>query len=233
MAKVVKLVRGEGQFRLLRNRLIHEAHVRVFTVMPDNPNPQGKASLPLLNELQGWRSVELPARNVRALLSDYLRGLLVLSADFRFRPAPGQDCYLYYRKGHWSLSLIAPDEWRPHRRASYVARCELRQDATWDLQPAPDLAERDEVVAALGAVVRGFKQRLNSSPTVADGLPHFEAGLPYYRRVLASGLARSLQGSLQQLGLEAADGRQLLQDLPVPARKLRGPLETTVEENLL
>ena len=199
--------------------------------MPDNPNPQGKASLPWLNELQGWRCVEPPARDVRALLSDYLRGLLVLSADFSFRPAPGQAYHLYFRKRRWGLSLIAPDEWRPNRRAAYVARCELRHDATWDVEPAPDLDERREVLAALEAVVQGFKERLNNDSTVFDGLPHYEAGLPYYRRVLASGLARSLQGSLQQLGLEAADGRQLLQNLPVAASALRGPPAATVEEN--
>jgi hypothetical protein len=107
--------------------------------MPVNPNPQGKASLPLLNELQAWRGAEAPARDVRGLLSDYLRGLLVLSADFSFRPAPGRDCYLYYREGRWTLSLIAPDEWRPHRYACYVAQCELRRDATWDVKPAADL----------------------------------------------------------------------------------------------
>ena len=159
--------------------------------MPVNPNPQGKASLPLLNELQAWRGAEAPARDVRGLLSDYLRGLLVLSADFSFRPAPGRDCYLYYREGRWTLSLIAPDEWRPHRYDCYVAQCELRRDATWDVKPAADLQERIEVVDALAALVWGFQQRLQNSAMVADSLPHYEASLPYYRRVLASGLARS------------------------------------------
>jgi hypothetical protein len=200
--------------------------------MPVNPNPQGKASLPLLNELQAWRSAEAPVRDVRGLLADYLRGLLVLSADFSFRPAPGRDCYLYYREGRWTLSLIAPGEWRPHRYAWYVAQCELRRDATWDVRPAADLEERSEVVDALGAVVRGFQQRLQPSALVADSLPHYEAGLPYYRRVLASGLARSLQGSLRQLGLEAADGQQLLANLQASGDALRGPLNLSGAENL-
>jgi hypothetical protein len=200
--------------------------------MPVNPNPQGKASLPLLNELQAWRSAEAPVRDVRGLLADYLRGLLVLSADFSFRPAPGRECYLYYREGRWTLSLIAPGEWRPHRYAWYVAQCELRRDATWDVRPAADLEERSEVVDALAAVVRGFQQRLQTSALVADSLPHYEAGLPYYRRVLASGLARSLQGSLRQLGLEAADGQQLLANLQASGGTLRGPLNLSGAENL-
>ena len=171
-------------------------------------------------------------RDVRGLLADYLRGLLVLSADFSFRPAPGRDCYLYYREGRWTLSLIAPGEWRPHRYAWYVAQCELRRDATWDVRPAADLEERTEVVDALAAVVRGFQQRLQSSALVADSLPHYEVGLPYYRRVLASGLARSLQGSLRQLGLEAADGQQLLANLQASGDALRGPLNLSGAENL-
>ena len=200
--------------------------------MPVNPNPQGKASLPLLNELQAWRSAEAPVRDVRGLLADYLRGLLVLSADFSFRPAPGRDCYLYCREGRWTLSLIAPGEWRPHRYAWYVAQCELRRDATWDVRPAADLEERTEAVDALAAVVRGFQRRLQTSALVADSLPHYEAGLPYYRRVLASGLARSLQGSLRQLGLEAADGQQLLANLQASGGALRGPLNLSGAENL-
>mgnify|MGYP001820421864 FL=1 len=171
-------------------------------------------------------------RDVRGLLADYLRGLLVLSADISFRPSPGRDGYLYYREGRLTLSLIAPGEWRPHRYAWYVAQCELRRDATWDVRPAADLEERTEVVDALAAVVRGFQQRLQTSALVADSLPHYEAGLPYYRRVLASGLARSLQGSLRQLGLEAADGQQLLANLQASGGTLRGPLNLSGAENL-
>jgi len=178
--------------------------------MPDNPNPQGKASLPLLRELQAWRSREAPTRAVRDVLADYLTGLLVLSAEFSFRPVPGRAYHLYYRQDRWQLSLIAPDEWRPSRQRCYVGQCELRHDATWSVLPAPALEERSEVIAALETLQQGFHTRIGGTPALADSLPHYESTLPYYRRVLASGLAHSLHTSLERLGLERASSQELL-----------------------
>ncbi|MEM1112813.1 MAG: DUF2452 domain-containing protein [Pseudomonadota bacterium] len=178
--------------------------------MPDNPNPQGKAALPLLADLQSWRGTAAPARNARDVLVDYLSGLLVLSADFNFRPVPGKPYHLYFRDGQWQLSLVAPGEWRPPRWGAFAAYCELGLDATWTVEPAGDLSEKPELVMALRQFRAGFEARLAAAETVEGDLPHFEAHLPYYRRVMASGLASSLQYSLKRLGLANASGRALL-----------------------
>ncbi len=187
--------------------------------MPDNPNPQGKAALPLLQDLQALRRAPTPRRSARDVLVDYLSGLLVLSARFNLRPVPGQAYHLYYRGGEWQLSLIAPDEWHPPRRDCYAARCVLAADASWSIEPDEGLAARRDIVSALRQFQADFEARLAQVPTLADDLPHYEATLPYYRRVMAAGLASSLRRSLQQLGLEQVSGAQLL---PEASRLLPG-----------
>lgn len=190
--------------------------------MPINPNPQGKANLPLLSNLQAWRTATVPDRSVRDLMVDYLTGLLVLSSEFSFKPVPKRSYYLYYRQERWQLSLIGPGEWRPSRHQCFAARCRLQYDATWAIEPAADIDQRPEMVAALRAYRRGFEERLRTSQTIQSDLPHYDRTLPYYRRVLASGLASSLQASLQTLGLQHADGQvllsQLQQEVSLPQR---------------
>ena len=183
--------------------------------MPDNPNPQGKADLPLLSELQAWRSgpgreTSLPARTPRGVVVDYLSALLVLSAEFNFRPVLGKQYHLYFRDQQWQLSLVAPGEWRPSREQNYVAACELQADASWQIEPAQGLDQRPELLSALAGFEQHFRERVQGATTIVEGLPHYESRLPYYRRVLASGLASSLQRSLVQLGLEQATSEQLL-----------------------
>ena len=183
--------------------------------MPDNPNPQGKADLPLLSELQAWRSglgqtASLPTRTPRAVVVDYLSALLVLSAEFNFRPVLGKQYHLYFRGQQWQLSLVAPDEWRPSREQTYVAACQLQADASWQIEPAQGLDRRPKLLIALAGFEQHFRERVQAANTIVEGLPHYESQLPYYRRVLASGLASSLQRSLVQLGLEKATSEQLL-----------------------
>ena len=197
----------------IAGKIIHCGTASVHTDMPNNPNPQGKASLPLLSNLQAWRNAVVPHRSVRDLMVDYLTGLLVLSSEFSFKPVPQRSYYLYYRQGRWQLSLIGPGEWRPSRHRCFVARCRLQYDATWAIEPAADIDQRPDMVAALRAYRHGFEQRVRASQTIQSDLPHYDRTLPYYRRVLASGLASSLQASLETLGLQHADGQALLNQL--------------------
>lgn len=177
------------------------------------PNPQGKAALPHLNELQQWRGAEAATSSPQRLLVDYLCGLLVLSADFSFKPVAGAVYHLYFREQRWTLSLIAPDEWRPSRAPDYVATCELQQDATWRIRPATNLTDKPAILQALSAFEVAFRERVNTAGRLVDDLPHYERSLPYYRRVLASGLASSLTHSLRTLGLEEDSGTQVLSSL--------------------
>jgi len=179
--------------------------------MQGQANPQGKAALPQLAELQQWRTAATPAADVETLLAHYLCGLLVLSADFRFKPRPGPTYYLYYRNQRWQLSLVAPEEWRPQRCSDYAASCVLHLDATWEINPAPDLAKRQTVLDALLAFEQAFRNRLRCAANLSSDLPHYEHSLPYYQRVLASGLASSLEHAARGLQLAHHSGARLLE----------------------
>ncbi|GEM_PF-317501 len=174
------------------------------------PNPQGKAALPLLGELQAWRDVATNASTPEQVMVSYLCSLLVLSSEFSFKPVPCTDYHLYYRAERWSLSLIAPQEWRPARWREYAGRCQLQRDATWRITPAADMAGNKPLCDALIAFEEAFRERFLTADNVADDLPHYEAALPYHRRVLASALASAVARSLGQLGLGHASGRELL-----------------------
>ena len=136
-----------------------------------NPNPQGKAALPHLGELQAWRDVDVRAANPEKVVVDYLCGLLVLSADFSFKPVPGPTYHLYLREGCWQLSLVAPEEWRPTRWHDYVAGCELQHDATWRISPADGLEKRRVILEALFAFEQAFRERMQSAQKLVDDLP--------------------------------------------------------------
>ena len=178
--------------------------------MKINPNPQGKAALPLLDELRHWNQGAATEKSARDILGDYLASLLVLSAEFNFRPVPGREYYLYYRAGHWQLSLLSPSDWGSSRQGDFAGACVLRPDATWSITLCETLAQREELLSALKAFQRAFGENLDSDTAMAEGLPYFERHLPYYRKVLAFALSHSLSTSLGALGLQHSSGRQLL-----------------------
>ena len=59
--------------------------------------------------------------------------------------------------------------------------------------------------------MEGFIDALDSDLPLMDNLPFHVAGLPFYPRLFASALARSLRNTLEQDGLIRASGRKLLQ----------------------
>ena len=90
---------------------------------------------------------------------------------------------------------------------------------TWSLEVLADLAEEPALRDALAAFHRGFLELLESHQFLEEGLPYYVRNLPYYRRLLAAGLASSLAGSLKlsRLGdrgvefwLDAAGAKPLL-----------------------
>lgn len=184
--------------------------------MPQNPNPQGKGLTPVLDEWRGAQPAQVKAKPPRKVLADYFTTLLVLSADFSFKPAPGVGYYLYLRGDQWLLSLISPQEWRGRGPGPCAGRCELQRDMTWALTPADDLAEQADLVAALAAFQEGFMALLDSEAPLEESLPYYVAQLPYYRRLLAAGMAKSLDLSLALAGLSGHSGRHWLESSPLP-----------------
>ena len=165
-------------------------------------NPQGKAALPLLAALQQARPGEVFEKPARDILRDFCLSALVLGADFRFKPVPGKVYYLYYQAPRWKLSLIAPHEWTRDDGRDYVARCHLQPDTTWQVDPDPEGMEAPQVKAALSAHIEGFNNRVTEAGSVEAALPFYIPSLPYYQRVLASGLAVSLGQSILCLGTQ-------------------------------
>ncbi len=205
---------------ILSHRVMPGANLIVLTSrrlsMSKNPNPQGKGLTPVLDAWRGMQPARVRAKTPQQVLTDYFTTLLVLSAEFNFKPAPGISYFLYLRGERWILSLISPREWAGRLPGPCLGRCELQTDMTWSLTPESGIGDNAELRAALGAFQSGFIDLLDSESTLEATLPHYVAQLPYYRRLLAAGLANSLSQSLALAGLNGHSGRQWLEQAPLP-----------------
>ncbi len=171
--------------------------------LPDhNPNPQGKGCVPLLQDWQANRPGMLRPKTPLQIIRDYLLSALVLAANFRFRPVPGQYYYLYCDAQQWHLSLIGPGEWGERKPGEFVGSCRLQTDMTWHIE-FDNLREGSLPARRITEFIDGFTSDLSSRRSLLAGLPFYEKQLPYYRRMLATGLAASLQHSITDTGADA------------------------------
>lgn len=161
------------------------------TTPVSNSNPQGKGLVPVLGDWQQFTPRDIRATTPQRALADYFTSMLVLSAEFHFKPVIGQHYYLYYRAGRWLLSLIEPRRWHPESAGECLGQCELHSDMTWSIEPLQNTGPALPVQQAL----QRFAEQLSHHVAAESGqqiLPFCQASLPYYRRLAASGLARSL-----------------------------------------
>ncbi|MFK7828462.1 MAG: DUF2452 domain-containing protein [Congregibacter sp.] len=175
-----------------------------------NPNPQGKGLVTLLADWEASQPVAFRMREPAELLLDWFVSALVLSSEFKFRPAINQSYYLYARKGSWQLSLVAPHEWVSRDVGDCLGLCRLQQDMTWSIEAVEDLNKNPRLRAALTAVVEGFMQTLDSDDALSEKLPAYRRDLPYYQRMLATGLGKSLRVSVNRADLLSGSSRELL-----------------------
>jgi hypothetical protein len=174
-----------------------------------NPNPQGKGCVSILQDWHAFSPSSPVKKSANDILTDYCFSALVLAAQFRFKPVQGKTYYLYSDEQTWSLSLIGPQEWGDGIPGEFVANCCLQTDMTWQLefgQPRTGSPVSDR----LKGFVESFTHTLAHQDSVADELPFYVRDLPYYQRMLATGLAVSLQHSIKETGLLA-----LTQALPL------------------
>ncbi|MFT6958846.1 MAG: hypothetical protein ACJAYC_003869 [Halieaceae bacterium] len=167
-----------------------------------NPNPQGKGCVGVM---QDWALVrpQVPRQKSPGdILRDYCLSALVLSARFRFRPVLGMPYYLYCGELDWTLSLIGPQEWGHRMPGEFVANCSLQPDMTWQLEFG-ELQELSLVPERLQRFVDGFTASIPCEDSLVQGLPFYVEGLPYFQRMLATGLAVSLQHSINETGSTA------------------------------
>lgn len=175
-----------------------------------NPNPQGKGTVAVLADWQATRPREAARKSPEVLLLDWFVSALVLSARFSFRPAIGQRYWLYCREGQWQLSLVGPSEWGARRPGTCLGACELRGDMTWSLTREAGHAQDEDLQEHLVALVTGFMTSLDSDSALAEQLPGYRRELPYYQRLLATALGRSLREATGDTAHLAAPARWLL-----------------------
>jgi hypothetical protein len=159
-------------------------------------NPEGKG---LNGFLLDWYQSEpraVVAKPRPQLLAEFFTSMLVLSATFKFRPSVGTATYLYWINGKWSLSLIGPDEWSDERRAGFAGMCILQRDMTWTIAPSALLADDNPVSNAIGRFYDAFAESLNTDLTLEEILPFYIGRLPYYQRLYASALSRSMRAAV-------------------------------------
>jgi hypothetical protein len=185
------------------------------------PNPEGKGQVGFLLDWAYSTPRRVVAKRAPQLLADYFTSLLVLTAAFKFKPVFGKDYYLYVDGGEWSLSLISPEEWNDDsKRRAFVGKCVLHADSTWSIEPSANIGKGKTVDEALATFYEGFTDKLRSQRPLEDELPLYEANLPYYQRLFAAALSRSLKESLAIGGQLGADSESWLSRMPQAPERL-------------
>lgn len=176
-------------------------------------NPEGKG---LNGFLLDWYLSEpkgVVTKPQRQVLAEFFTSMLVLSATFKYRPAVGVPNYLYWVNGGWSLSLISPQEWSDERREGFAGTCVLQRDMTWTIAPSDLLAEDNPVSDAVARFYDAFAETLHTDLTLEEILPFYVGSMPYYQRLYASALSRSIRGTVtlgDQANIRCRDWRMLL-----------------------
>ncbi len=188
-----------------------------FAVAPKTAgNPEGKGTSGFLLDWYRSEPRGVVAKPRRQLLAEFFTSMLVLSAKFKFKPVVGRPSFLYWINDEWNLSLIAPDEWSTERRESYAATCTLQRDMTWTIIPAERLKERNSVSAAVGRFYDAFAETMDTDLTLEEILPFYVGKMPYYQRLYASALSRSMRAAVilgDQASTSCREWHALLPDM--------------------
>ena len=178
-------------------------------------NPEGKGVNALLAD---WRDSEpygVVAKPRPQVLAEFFTSMLVLSATMRYRPVVGAENYLYWSNGKWSLSLIAPDEWSAQKRSAFAGTCVLQQDMTWTITLSTSLKDDSPVVDAIVRFYDGFAKMMDTDLNLEDLLPFHNGQVPYFQRLYASALSRSIRAAVtlgEQVKMSGREWRSALPD---------------------
>ncbi len=203
----------------MEDALVDSQSTSALTVEPP-VNPDGKGISGVMRDWYHTQPRGVRAKPRRQLLSELFTSMLVLSARFRFRPRIGVPGYLYWIDGEWSLSLVAPDEWSDERRAGFAGTCLLQRDMTWTIVPAEQLAEDNPVSDAVRRFYDAFVEMLDTELTLEEVLPFCSGRNPYYQRLQASAMSRSLRASLELGNQESIACRRWRTLLPRQQREM-------------
>ncbi|MEL6868328.1 MAG: hypothetical protein AAFO81_00880 [Pseudomonadota bacterium] len=154
------------------------------------------------------------------VLAEFFTSMLILSAEFKYKPAIGANNYLYFIDERWELSLIPPEQWTQQRQDGYAGLCRLLTDRTWTIVPSGQLTEDTPVADAVRRFYDGFRLAMDTDGTLEDVLPFFAGKFSYYRRLNANALSRSIRAAttlsgdrnkpVREWALQLPSARQLL-----------------------
>lgn len=170
------------------------------TTITEPVNIDGKGANGFMLDWYRSEPQGIVAKPERQVLAEFFTSMLVLSARFKYRPAPGVSNYLYLVDGHWTLSLIAPEEWSEERRAGFVGTCTLQPDMTWTITPSARLRESGPVADAVSRFFDAFAEMLDTDATLESVLPFYVRQMPYYQRLHANALSRSIRATVTLSG---------------------------------
>jgi len=176
-------------------------------------NPDGKGANGFLLDWYQSEPRGVVAKPQNQVLAEFFTSMLILSAKFKYKPVIGAANYLYRVDGEWSLSLIAPGEWSDQRRSGYAGTCVLQHDMTWTIAPSELLQEDNAVSDAIGRFYDAFAETLDTDLTLEEILPYYVDKMPYYQRLYANALSRSVRGTVtlgDQRSVRCRDWQQLL-----------------------
>ena len=177
--------------------------------MPDNPNPQGKGMVPLLQGLDRHRLDRLlPPKKIDQVQMELFTSMFVLKSDIRFNPVPDQPYFLYQTDGRYKLLMVAPHEWTTPYRGRYIGECILHDDRTWSIALDPAMAHDKAFMDEITREQDKLQQALENAEKVDDVLPVFEEALGYNSRILAYILGKSLGLSMDLAGIRGLDYEQ-------------------------
>jgi hypothetical protein len=171
-------------------------------------NPDGKGFNGFMLDWYRTEPRGVVAKPQRQVLAEFFTSMLVLSARFKYKPAVGVDNYLYWLDDDWSLSLIAPNQWSDARYAGFVGTCVLQRDMTWTIDPSEQLVEQGPLSEAVGRFFDAFAETMDTDLTLEEILPFYVQRMPYWQRLHASALSRSIRGSVTLGGQDSTSCRQ-------------------------
>ena len=159
-------------------------------------NPDGKGANGFMLDWYRSEPRAVVAKPKRQVLAEFFTSMLVLSANFKYKPAEGVTNYLYLAGGDWILSLIAPQQWSEERRRGFVGTCVLQNDMTWTIDPSARLSENGPVADAVRRFFDAFAEQMDTDATLEEILPFCAQKMPYYQRLYANALSRSIRASV-------------------------------------
>ncbi len=86
---------------------------------------QGQGTVGFLMDWYASAPRGVVAKPQPQVLAEFFTAMLVLSAEFKYKPSVGTVNYLYYVDERWELSLIAPEQWSQSRRDGFAGVCRM------------------------------------------------------------------------------------------------------------